>query len=71
MRWMARLITWVSLEPYFIVGNILEEINRQGTTIVMATHNREIVNTLKHRLIAIEDGRIIRDEAEGVYDFEA
>lgn len=51
--------------------NILEEINRQGTTIVMATHNREIVNTLKHRLIAIEDGRIIRDEAEGVYDFEA
>ncbi|EUJ40028.1 cell division ATP-binding protein FtsE [Brochothrix campestris] len=51
--------------------NILEEINRQGTTIVMATHNREIVNTLKHRLIAIENGRIVRDEVEGVYDFEA
>lgn len=51
--------------------NILEEINRQGTTIVMATHNREIVNTLKHRLIAIENGRIVRDEREGVYDFEA
>lgn len=52
------------------IMNILEEINRQGTTIVMATHNKEIVNTLKHRVIAIENGRIARDEQQGEYGYE-
>lgn len=44
----------------------LEEINNRGTTVVMATHNKEIVNTMKKRVIAIEDGMIVRDEARGV-----
>ncbi|MFE7060617.1 cell division ATP-binding protein FtsE [Sutcliffiella sp. NPDC057660] len=53
------------------IMNIFEEINEKGTTIVMATHNREIVNTIKKRVIAIENGRIARDQAEGDYGYEA
>lgn len=52
------------------IMNILEEISNRGTTIVMATHNKEIVNTLKHRVIAIENGRIVRDEQQGDYGYE-
>jgi cell division transport system ATP-binding protein len=46
---------------------LFEEINNRGTTIVMATHNKEIVNTMKKRVIAVEDGKIVRDEARGEY----
>ena len=51
------------------IMNIFEEINRQGTTIVMATHNREIVNTIRKRVIAIEGGMIVRDEYGGDYGY--
>lgn len=53
------------------IMSIFEEINEKGTTIVMATHNREIVNTIKKRVIAIENGKIARDQAEGDYGYEA
>jgi cell division transport system ATP-binding protein len=53
------------------IMNIFEEINLRGTTIVMATHNKEIVNTIKHRVIAIENGRIARDEMKGEYGYES
>lgn len=53
------------------IMKILEEVNAQGTTIVMATHNKEIVNTNKHRVIAIDGGMIVRDEQRGDYDYEA
>ena len=46
-----------------------ERINLQGTTVLMATHNRQIVDTLRHRVVAIEDGRIVRDEEEGEYGY--
>ncbi|SEN46786.1 cell division ATP-binding protein FtsE [Lihuaxuella thermophila] len=49
---------------------LLEEINKRGTTIVMATHNKEIVNTLRQRVIAIEQGIIVRDEEGGEYGYE-
>lgn len=49
---------------------LLEEINNQGTTVVMATHNREIVNTLRQRVIAVEQGTIVRDEIGGEYGYE-
>ncbi|MFB5660923.1 cell division ATP-binding protein FtsE [Alteribacillus sp. HJP-4] len=52
------------------IMEILEDINRRGTTIIMATHNREIVNTIKKRVIAIESGRIVRDEWRGGYGYE-
>jgi cell division transport system ATP-binding protein len=53
------------------IMNIFEEINLRGTTIVMATHNKEIVNTITHRVIAIENGRIARDEMKGEYGYES
>ncbi|MDQ0269074.1 cell division ATP-binding protein FtsE [Cytobacillus purgationiresistens] len=52
------------------IMNIFEEINTRGTTVLMATHNKEIVNTIKHRVIAIEGGRIVRDEQRGDYGYE-
>ncbi|CEG29049.1 cell division ATP-binding protein FtsE [Bacillus sp. B-jedd] len=53
------------------IMKIFEEINTRGTTIVMATHNKEIVNTIKHRVIAIEEGLIVRDEDRGDYGYES
>jgi cell division transport system ATP-binding protein len=50
--------------------NLLEEINFRGSTIVMATHNKDIVNTMRKRVIAIENGLIVRDEARGEYGYE-
>lgn len=47
-----------------------EDINDKGTTILMATHSKEIVNTFKKRVIAIEDGVIVRDEQRGEYGYE-
>jgi cell division transport system ATP-binding protein len=58
-------------ETSWEIMNIFEEINLRGTTIVMATHNKEIVNTIKHRVIAIENGRIARDEVKGDYGYES
>ncbi|MEK5444452.1 MULTISPECIES: cell division ATP-binding protein FtsE [unclassified Fredinandcohnia] len=58
-------------ETSWEIMNIFEEINFRGTTIVMATHNREIVNTIKKRVIAIESGKIARDEVKGEYGYEA
>jgi cell division transport system ATP-binding protein len=49
---------------------LLQEINNRGTTIVMATHNKEIVNTMRQRVIAIEQGVIVRDELQGEYGYE-
>lgn len=51
------------------IMQVLERINLQGTTILMATHNSTIVNNLRHRVIAIEEGRIVRDEEEGEYGY--
>lgn len=52
------------------IMRILEEINSKGTTVIMATHSKEIVNTIKKRVIAIENGIIVRDEAQGDYGYE-
>lgn len=52
------------------IMDILERINQQGTTIVMATHNSQIVNEKKHRVLAIEMGRIVRDQEDGEYGYE-
>ncbi|RKQ35567.1 cell division ATP-binding protein FtsE [Oceanobacillus halophilus] len=48
----------------------LESVNDSGTTIIMATHSKEIVNRFKKRVIAIEDGIIARDEQRGEYGYE-
>lgn len=51
------------------IMDVLEKINFSGTTIVMATHNKEIVNTIKKRVIAIERGKVVRDEIRGGYGY--
>ena len=61
-----------NLDPETAEGimEILEQVNKQGTTVVMATHNSFIVNEYKHRVLEINGGKIIRDEEEGVYSNE-
>ncbi len=56
-------------ETSWEIMNIFEEINNRGTTIIMATHNKEIVDNLRRRVIAIESGRIARDEQRGDYGY--
>jgi cell division transport system ATP-binding protein len=53
------------------IMRIFTGINESGTTIVMATHDREIVNFMGKRVIAIENGLIVRDDAKGVYGYES
>ncbi|SES38607.1 cell division transport system ATP-binding protein [Salipaludibacillus aurantiacus] len=57
-------------ETSWEIMHIIEEINESGTTVVMATHNRDIVDNMRKRLIAIEGGRISRDEIRGTYGYE-
>ncbi|MCU9612965.1 cell division ATP-binding protein FtsE [Caldibacillus lycopersici] len=57
-------------ETTWDIMKIFEEINSRGTTVIMATHNKDIVNTRKHRVIAIEEGMIVRDEQRGEYGYE-
>ena len=52
------------------IMDLLLEINKRGTTVVMATHNREVVNRMRRRVIALDSGRVVRDEPKGVYEVE-
>ena len=53
------------------IMKLLNDINRRGTTVVIATHAREIVDTMKKRVIALDKGQIISDQQKGVYAVEA
>lgn len=53
------------------IMDIFQRINAAGTTIVMATHDKTIVDAMQRRVIAIEDGQIVRDEAKGGYGYES
>ncbi len=57
-------------ETSWDIMKIFQEINNSGTTIVMATHDKEVVDAMGKRVIAIEKGRIVRDDREGVYGYE-
>ena len=61
-----------NLDPDTSVGimQLLYRINRAGTTILMATHDREMVDKMRKRVIALEDGRLARDERRGGYTSE-
>ncbi|WP_203363246.1 cell division ATP-binding protein FtsE [Bacillus sp. REN10] len=61
----------LDLDTSWDIMSIFQEINGRGTTVVMATHNKDIVNKLRHRVIAIDKGRIVRDEQRGEYGYEA
>ena len=58
-----------NLDPATSVGimRLLDRINRTGTTVVMATHDRSIVDTMQRRVIELDQGLIVRDQARGVY----
>ena len=49
------------------IMDLLEEINEQGTTVVVVTHNPEIVNAMKKRVVTMKRGLIVNDEEEGTY----
>lgn len=50
------------------VLNILKKINELGTTVILATHDRDVVNALHKRVVKIENGRITRDQEKGSYN---
>ena len=52
------------------IMDVLDAINRRGTTVIVATHDRDIVDEMQKRVIHIEDGVIVRDSQEGGYDDE-
>lgn len=58
-----------NLDPYntYEVISLLQKINQAGRTVILATHDREIINKLGKRVITLENGRIIRDEKEGKF----
>jgi cell division transport system ATP-binding protein len=60
-----------NLDPETTVGimKLLDRINRTGTTVVMATHDAGIVDTMRKRVVELNDGRVIRDQVRGVYGF--
>lgn len=58
-----------NLDPVntFEVVQILKKINDLGTTVVLTTHNKGVIDSIKKRVITLEDGKIVRDEAHGKY----
>ena len=53
------------------IMNVLEEINKMGTTIIMVTHDTDIVNRMKKRVILLDSGRILKDFEKGTYNHES
>ena len=49
------------------IMKLMEKINESGTTVIVVTHNREIVNAMKKRVVTMKKGVIIEDEEEGTY----
>lgn len=62
-----------NLDPSTSLGimRLLDRINRAGTTVVMATHDEEIVNQMRKRVIELDEGRVVRDQARGIYGASA
>jgi cell division transport system ATP-binding protein len=58
-----------NLDPNTSIGimQLLHRINRIGTTVVVATHDREMVDVMRKRVVALEDGHIVRDKVKGAY----
>ena len=58
-----------NLDPTTSEGimRLLDRINKTGTTVVMATHDQKIVNMMRRRVIELDRGTIVRDQARGVY----
>ncbi len=61
-----------NLDPTTSVGimKLLDRINRTDTTVVMATHDSSIVDQMRKRVIELDEGRVVRDEARGIYGYQ-
>ena len=53
------------------IMKLLDRINRVGTTVIMATHDNAIVDAMRRRVVELDDGRMVRDQARGVYGYGA
>ena len=62
-----------NLDPTTSVGimKLLDRINRTGTTVVMATHDQHIVDSMRRRVVELADGALVRDQSRGVYGYGA
>jgi cell division transport system ATP-binding protein len=60
-----------NLDPNTSLGimRLLDRINRTGTTVVMATHDKAIVDSMRRRVVELDAGRVVRDQARGVYGY--
>jgi cell division transport system ATP-binding protein len=60
-----------NLDPTTSLGimSLLSRINKTGTTVLMATHDREMVDSMRKRVIALENGKVVRDQHRGVYGY--
>jgi cell division transport system ATP-binding protein len=60
-----------NLDPQTSLGimKLLERINKTGTTVLVATHDRDMVDNMRRRVIALDNGKIIRDQDRGVYGY--
>ncbi len=61
-----------NLDPQTSLGimSLLSRINKTGTTVLVATHDREMVDSMRRRVIALENGKVIRDQDRGVYGYD-
>jgi cell division transport system ATP-binding protein len=61
-----------NLDPATSVGimKLLDRINRTGTTVIMATHDSGIVDQMRKRVIELQSGRVVRDQARGLYGYQ-
>ena len=53
------------------IMNLLDDINKKGTTMIVATHAKNFVDDMQKRVLAIEHGELVRDEEKGAYGYEA
>ena len=62
-----------NLDPTTSVGimKLLDRINRTGTTVVMATHDAAIVDSMRRRVVELSTGQVVRDQSRGVYGYGA
>lgn len=57
-------------ETAWDIMKALRDVNNRGTTIIMATHAKEIVDNMRQRVVALENGKLLRDDVKGGYEFE-
>ena len=62
-----------NLDPSTSVGimKLLDRINRTGTTVVMATHDAAVVDSMRRRVVELSQGKVVRDQSRGVYGYGA